>query len=129
VHRGPLTGPRGGRISTAVLREATHWDEVGIKLGYKYFRLDDLRHTGLTWMGRCRRAGACPAKDAGQGQITTTQRCLNPNRQSIQNAGTLLSAHLALGAQAMHTENHDLLLWMYDNVLREAIRHDIYAER
>jgi hypothetical protein len=29
----------------------------------------------------------------------------------------------------MHTENHDLLLWMYDNVLREAIRHDIYAER
>ena len=23
-----FTGPRGGRISTAVLRDATHWDEV-----------------------------------------------------------------------------------------------------
>jgi hypothetical protein len=24
-----FTGPRGGRISTAVLRDAIHWDEVG----------------------------------------------------------------------------------------------------
>ncbi|GAA4039491.1 site-specific integrase [Nonomuraea soli] len=28
-----LTGPRGGRISTAILRNATHWDEVVTKLG------------------------------------------------------------------------------------------------
>ena len=28
-----FTGPRGGRISTAVLRDATHWDEVVIRLG------------------------------------------------------------------------------------------------
>ena len=27
-----FTGPRGGRISTAVLRDATHWDEVVVKL-------------------------------------------------------------------------------------------------
>ncbi|MFI6318722.1 hypothetical protein ACIBG8_14435 [Nonomuraea sp. NPDC050556] len=28
-----FTGPRGGRITAAVLRDATHWDEVIAKLG------------------------------------------------------------------------------------------------
>ncbi|MFJ5830904.1 tyrosine recombinase XerC [Streptomyces sp. NPDC093089] len=44
-----FTGPRGGRISTAVLRDATHWDTVVTKLGYEHLRRHDLRHTGLTW--------------------------------------------------------------------------------
>ena len=33
-----FTGPRGGRITTAVLRDATHWDEVVTKLGYEHLR-------------------------------------------------------------------------------------------
>jgi site-specific recombinase XerD len=33
-------------------------------------------------------------KIAGHGQITTRQRYLHPDRRSIQDAGTLLSAHL-----------------------------------
>ena len=45
-----FTVPRGGRITTAVLRDATHWDEVVVSLGYEYLRRHDLRHTGLTWM-------------------------------------------------------------------------------
>lgn len=45
-----FTGPRGGRISTGVLRDATHWDDVVIGLGYEHLRRHDLRHTGLTWM-------------------------------------------------------------------------------
>ena len=45
-----FTGPRGGRISTAVLRDATHWDEVVTQLGYEHLRRHDLRHTGLTWI-------------------------------------------------------------------------------
>jgi integrase len=45
-----FTGPRGGRITTAVLRDATHWDEVVTHLGYEHLRRHDLRHTGLTWM-------------------------------------------------------------------------------
>lgn len=47
-----FTGPRGGRISTAVLRDATHWDEVVTHLGYEHLRRHDLRHTGLTWLER-----------------------------------------------------------------------------
>ncbi|MFG3296964.1 tyrosine-type recombinase/integrase [Streptomyces sp. NPDC048179] len=45
-----FTGPRGGRITTAVLRDATHWDDVVQSLGYEHLRRHDLRHTGLTWM-------------------------------------------------------------------------------
>ncbi|WP_241740784.1 site-specific integrase [Streptomyces sp. L2] len=44
-----FTGPRGGRISTAVLRDATHWDYVVTKLGYEHSRRHGLRYTGLTW--------------------------------------------------------------------------------
>ncbi|MER5556561.1 hypothetical protein ABT001_33750, partial [Streptomyces sp. NPDC002793] len=49
-----FTGPRGGRISTAVLRDATHWDDVVTKLGYEHLRRHDLRHTGLTPQKRLR---------------------------------------------------------------------------
>src|ERR671931_224004 len=45
-----FTGPRGGRITTAVLRDATHWDEVVSELGHEHLRRHGLRHTGLTWM-------------------------------------------------------------------------------
>ncbi len=45
-----FTGPRGGRISTAVLRDATHWDEVVTRLGYKHPRRHNLRHPGPTWL-------------------------------------------------------------------------------
>jgi hypothetical protein len=45
-----FTGPRGGRITTAVLRDATHWDEVVAELDYEHLRRHSLRHTGLTWM-------------------------------------------------------------------------------
>jgi len=40
-----FVGPRGGRISTAVLRDATSWDEVVGQLGYEHLRRRDLRHT------------------------------------------------------------------------------------
>jgi hypothetical protein len=45
-----FTGPRGGWITTAVLRDATHWDEVVTRLGYGDLRRHDLQHTGLTPM-------------------------------------------------------------------------------
>ncbi|WP_433686488.1 tyrosine-type recombinase/integrase [Micromonospora carbonacea] len=45
-----FSGPRGGRLSTTVLRGATHWDEVVTKLGHEHLRRHDLRHTGLSWM-------------------------------------------------------------------------------
>ena len=89
-----FTGPRGGRISTAVLRDATHWDEVVAKLGYEQLRRHDLRHTGLIWMADAGVPVHVLRKIAGHGSLTATQRYLHPDRASIEAAGAALSAHL-----------------------------------
>ncbi len=89
-----FTGPRGGRISTNVLRDATHWDEVVVKLGYEHLRRHDLRHTGLTWMADAGVPLHVLKEIAGHGHISTTERYLHPSRRSIEKAGDALSAHL-----------------------------------
>jgi integrase len=89
-----FTGPRGGRITTAVLRDATHWDEVVSQLGYEHLRRHDLRHTGLTWMADAGVPIHHLRKIAGHGSLTTTQRYLHPDRRSVSDAATLLSKHL-----------------------------------
>lgn len=83
-----FTGPRGGRITIAVLRDATHWDEVVAELGYEHLRRHSLRHTGLTWMADAGVPVHVLRKIAGHGSLTTTpalpasrfgdhQRCRN----------------------------------------------------
>ena len=91
-----FTGPRGGRISTAVLRDATHWDEVVTRLGYEHLRRHDLRHTGLTWLADAGVPAHVLRKIAGHGSLSTTQRYLHPDDQSITDAGDALSAHISV---------------------------------
>ncbi|WP_253779872.1 tyrosine-type recombinase/integrase [Goodfellowiella coeruleoviolacea] len=91
-----FTGPRGGRIATAVLRDATHWDDVVAALGLEYLRRHDLRHTGLTWMAVAGVPVHVLREIAGHGSLTTTQRYLHPDRQAIEQAGDALSAHLTV---------------------------------
>jgi integrase len=89
-----FTGPRGGRITTAVLRDATHWDEVVSELGLKHLRRHALRHTGLTWMADAGVPVHVLRTIAGHGSLTTTQRYLHPDRRTITAAGDALSAYL-----------------------------------
>ncbi|GAA4890909.1 site-specific integrase [Saccharopolyspora cebuensis] len=89
-----FTGPRGGRITTAVLRNATSWDEVVTKLGYEHLRRHDLRHTGLTWMADAGVPVHHLQKIAGHASLSTTQRYLHPDHQSVTDAGAMLSRHL-----------------------------------
>ncbi|MEU2875044.1 tyrosine-type recombinase/integrase [Streptomyces sp. NPDC014748] len=91
-----FTGPRGGRISTAVLRDATHWDEVVTRLGYEHLRRHDLRHTGLTWLADAGVPLHILRRIAGHGSLTTTQRYLHPDTHKITAAGSALSAHLSV---------------------------------
>ncbi|WP_431896747.1 tyrosine-type recombinase/integrase [Micromonospora haikouensis] len=65
-----------------------HWDEAVTKLGYERFRRHDLRHTGLTWMADAGVPVHMLRKIAGHGSLTTTQRHLHPDQQSITDAGT-----------------------------------------
>ncbi|WP_067476434.1 tyrosine-type recombinase/integrase [Actinomadura hibisca] len=90
-----FTGPRGGRISTAVLRDATHWDEVVTGLGYEHLRRHDLRHTGLTWMADAGVPVHVLRRIAGHGSLNTTQRYLHPDLEAILVAGAALSLHLS----------------------------------
>jgi integrase len=89
-----FTGPRGGRITTAVLRDATQWDEVVNSLGYEHLRRHDLRHTGLTWMADAGVPLHVLRLIAGHGSLATTQRYLHPDLHSVMNAGNTLSTHL-----------------------------------
>ncbi|MBK3565220.1 site-specific integrase [Streptomyces sp. MBT62] len=91
-----FTGPRGGRISTAVLRDATHWDEVVTHLGYEHLRRHDLRHTGLTWLADAGVPLHVLRRIAGHGSLTTTQRYLHPDIHKVTAAGAALSAHLSV---------------------------------
>ncbi|MEV4371860.1 tyrosine-type recombinase/integrase [Nonomuraea sp. NPDC049637] len=82
-------------MSTAVLRDATHWDEVVTQLGYEHLRRHDPRHTGLTWMADAGVPVHVLRKIAGYGSLTTTQRYLHPDLGAIAEAGNALSAHMA----------------------------------
>jgi len=89
-----FAGPRGGRITTATLRDATAWYAVVTQLGYEKLTRHGLRHTGLTWMADAGVPVHILRKIAGHGALTTTQRYLHPDRQSVINAGDLLERHL-----------------------------------
>ena len=89
-----FTGPKGGRISTAVLRDATHWDDVVQALGHHHLVRHDLRHTGLTWMADAGVPVHVLRKIAGHGSLSTTQRYLHPDRRAFEEAAEALSAHL-----------------------------------
>jgi len=90
-----FTGPRGGRITTATLRDATHWDQVVTRLGHDHLRRHDLRHTGLTWMADAGIPLHVLQQIAGHGQITTTQRYLHPDHRHLKQADAYLTAFLA----------------------------------
>lgn len=45
-----LRGPRGGVLTTATVRDATHWDDLVKGLGLQDLTRHGLRHTGATWM-------------------------------------------------------------------------------
>ncbi|MFJ9714124.1 tyrosine-type recombinase/integrase [Streptomyces sp. NPDC101234] len=90
-----LTGPRGGRISTAVLRDAIHWDDVVTEPGHEHLRRHDLRHTGLTWFADAGVQVHVLRRIANHGSLTTAQRYLHPDVHKITTAGAALCAHRA----------------------------------
>ncbi|MBF4999572.1 site-specific integrase [Nocardia sp. BSTN01] len=89
-----FVGPRGGRISTGVLRRATHWDAVVTKLGYDHLRRHDLRHTGLTWMADAGVPLHRLQRIAGHTDPRITQRYLHPDMAALTEDGNMLSRHL-----------------------------------
>ena len=101
-----FTGPRGGRISTATLRDATSWDDVVTELGYEHLKRHGLRHTGLTWMADAGVPLHSLRKIAGHGTLTTTQRYLNPRELHQMGAFRQVAWRVSYGNGPMPAARH-----------------------
>ncbi len=87
-----LTGPRGGVITTATLRDATHWDDLVREIGQPGLVRHGLRHTALTWMADAGVELHVLQRVAGHQDPAVTSRYLHPDVQAMLDAGAAFSA-------------------------------------
>ncbi len=82
-----LAGPRGGIITTATMRDATHGDELVTQLGYAGLVRHGLRHTALTWMADAGVPLHVLQRVAGHQDPAVTTGYLHPDVQAMLDAG------------------------------------------
>jgi len=89
---GLLTGPKGGVITTATLRDATGWDDLVERLGHGSLVRHGLRHTAMTWMADSGVSLYVLQRVAGHQDPAVTARYLHPDTRALLEAGTAFSA-------------------------------------
>ncbi len=87
-----LSGPRGGVITTATLRDATNWDQLVRDIGQPGLVRHGLRHTALTWMADAGVELHILQRVAGHQDPAVTSRYLHPDVQAMLEAGARFSA-------------------------------------
>lgn len=87
-----MTGPRGGVITTATLRDATQWDTVVDQLDLAGLVRHGLRHTALTWMADAGTDLYVLQRVAGHQDPAVTARYLHPDHAAVLAAGSRFSA-------------------------------------
>ncbi|QIS19553.1 tyrosine-type recombinase/integrase [Nocardia terpenica] len=93
-----FTGPSGGRITTAGLRRATHWDRVVAKLGYTHLVRHTLRHTGLTWFADAGVPLHRLQQIAGHADSRVTELYLRPDHSKLAKDAKKISKYLKSAA-------------------------------
>jgi integrase len=91
-----VTGPRGGVITTATLRDATDWDALVERLGVDGLVRHGLRHTALTWMADSGVPLHLLQRVAGHQDPSVTARYLHPDTAALTGAGAAFSAWWSL---------------------------------
>ncbi len=86
-----VTGPRGGVITTATLRDATNWDALVERLGLSGLVRHGLRHTALTWMADAGVELHPLQRVAGHQDPAVTSRYLHPDTRAVLDAGAAFS--------------------------------------
>jgi integrase len=104
-HRGPLTGgapaarPKGGVLTTASIRRATHWDSLVVKLGLPNLKRHGLRHTGATWLADSGVPLHVLQQMLGPRSIETTRLYLHPDTRHLLDAARQANAFLSKPAR------------------------------
>lgn len=90
-----LRGPRGGVITTASLRNATHWDALVASMGLQGLRRHDLRHVGATWSANSGVPLHVVADILGHASIETTRTYLHTDDAALVRAAINFDRHLS----------------------------------
>jgi integrase len=103
-----VTGPRGGVITTATLRDATGWDALVVKLGVDGLVRHGLRHTALTWMADSGVPLHLLQRVAGHQDPSVTARYLHPDTAALTGAGAAFSAWWSLTGPESADQGSDM---------------------
>ena len=90
-----LRGPRGGVLTTATVRDATHWDTLVTALGLPDLTRHGLRHTGATWMADAGVPRHVLQKIHGHKSLETTRQYLHPDHRQLASAAKQANTFLA----------------------------------
>jgi integrase len=96
-----LTGPRGGVLTTASVRDATKWDQLVTELELPSLTRHGLRHTGATWLADAGIPLHVLQGILGHKSIETTRGYLHPDTRHLTDAAARANAFLD------GHENHD----------------------
>ncbi|WP_241490461.1 tyrosine-type recombinase/integrase [Microbacterium testaceum] len=94
-----LTGPKGGILTTATVRDATDWDKIVAKLGLPDLTRHGLRHTGATWMADAGVPLHVLQEILGHASMETTRGYLHPDDRHLASAAEQASAFLSPAGQ------------------------------
>ena len=102
-----LRGPRGGVLTTATVRDATHWDELVANLGLPGLTRHGLRHTGATWMADAGIALHVLQEILGHQSIETTKGYLHPDHRHLAEAARQANQFLSTPPQRKDATRRD----------------------
>lgn len=89
-----VTGPRGGVLTTATVRDATKWDAIVTELGLPDLTRHGLRHTGATWFADAGIPLHVLQKILGHQSLETTRGYLHPDHRHLASAAAQANAFL-----------------------------------
>lgn len=89
-----LSGPKGGTLTTATVRDAVDWDNLVARLGMSGLDRHGLRHTGATWFADAGTPLHVLQEILGHESISTTRGYVHPNLTHLRAAGDGLADYL-----------------------------------
>ncbi|MBN6811304.1 tyrosine-type recombinase/integrase [Kocuria indica] len=102
-----LRGPRGRVLTTATVRDATHWDDLVAGLGLPDLTRHGLRHTGATWMADAGIALHVLQEILGHQSIETTKGYLHPDHRHLAEAARQANQFLSKTPQRKDANRRD----------------------